>query len=208
MMEKGYMVEAGWSPTRASTVLNILLAGNPGMTWDQIDEFLDLNGVSDWEPELDYGSGPMIANDGNIYLPDNIYIPDDWQSTYKDLKNGYEVATLPPQKSAIAPTMPQAPQYPANSPQNPPNYYPAAPGAAVVNPPSQSATTPTSPAANTPTIVTPQPGMQNAAYTPAAQKPAAQPGTIFGIPQNYVLIGGAAVLAYFLFIHKKKKGRR
>lgn len=202
-------ISSGWLPTRASAVLAVL-AATDDLTWAQVKDFTEGNNL-DWTPHVDPDEvSPLVAQDGEVYIPDGLEIPSNWLSLYTTWKNGGDIgARLPsPPSASVPPALPQSNSFPDSSPSQYEWPDPGAPPPAAAPQPSyissQPAPAPTSPAAAAAAAAAQAtPAIYNAPGVKPTPNAVAAPGTIFGLPVWMVLAGGALIL--YMVMKKKKR---
>ncbi len=201
-LPRGYVTEAGWKATRASAVLAVLLS-KYDLTWKEIEEFKQLNEISDWDANLSTGDSTLIAEAGEIYLPDGLSL-NGWSEPYTLWKNRELDVSLPaapvyvpPAPEYVAPTPAYVP--PAATPE--PDFWEVPEDQSfVLDSQAAPAYTPPAPAYVPPTA-TPIP------VPPSPPTSAQKPADSKGVPM-WLIIGGAVILVYFLTKGKRRSKKR
>lgn len=90
--------ESGWSRTRLSGILAMLLMYYPDMPYSAIAAFADANGFSDWEFTVDPDDDAMVGGSGSpVYFVEGYELPgfSEWSADFTAWKNGEIVSELP-----------------------------------------------------------------------------------------------------------------
>ena len=200
---RGY-VDSGWKATRAAAVLAVLLS-KYDLTWDEINQFKEMNDISDWDTTLSTSDDTLIGLDGNIYLPDGLDLTG-WSTPYTYWKNGELDVSLPkvPAYAPPAPAyVPPAPAYVPPAPEIDNWFIPSEPAPQAVQTVSSN-TAQNIPATSSASAVFPG----GSATPPGGSVPGgSSAGKKEGVPM-WLIIGGAAILLYFLMNKKGSRSKR
>lgn len=175
--------ETGWSSTRLSGILAMLLMYYPNMPYAAIAAFASANGADDWEFTVDKDDySPSVGGSGkSIYFVEGYELPSysEWSADFKAWQAGEEVSQLPPLPVTASVIDNEFDDFTPPTIQPPAAVYEAQP---AFEPP---------PAA-----------MQPAVYHPESQFSApAKPGQ----PVNWLPWALGAALLYFAMKKKKKR---
>lgn len=91
--------ESGWSKTRISGILAMLLMYYPDMPYAAIAAFAEANGYPEWEFSLDPSEPYTIGGSGvDVYFVEGFELPgySEWSADFAAWSKGAEVSELPP----------------------------------------------------------------------------------------------------------------
>ena len=214
----GFVANDNLVKSRTAGILAALLETYPSMTWDDVLQWSNENGLPDWVPNIDTDDSQkdrLIGGEYSVMFDSRFPWTSAAQSNFKDWAAGYEIGKLPPIQTA-SPAIQQVFAQPApvsdpdltgwDSPAPAQQSFPEDPALAAWDSSdpefSQPAPAPTptpiytqSPAPTAPTTPAPTP----VPYPKPTNQPAKKDGS-----NNMLLIVGGLIVAYMVMKKRKK----
>jgi len=203
----GFTENSNIVKSRTAGILAGLLETYPDMTWDDVLNWTNENGIPDWGPNIetdDSQKDRLIGGDYSVMFDTRYPWTSKAQSNFKDWAAGYEIGKLPPIQTA-SPAVQQvfAQPAPAPAPTSDPDAWDFSDSWSSSEPAPAPAPAPT------PTPIytqrAPPAPVTSPAPTPVPYpKPTNQPQPKKEGSSNMLLIVGG-LLAVYLIMKKRKK---